>query len=59
MSVKVYVKGKLMGEFEDRPKAVVACFENGLTYDQHSRKRNQILPTVKLVEVKGEDDWHQ
>lgn len=52
MPTKLYVNGKLRGEFKDRASAIVACFENGLTYDQHSRRRNQLLPTVKLEEVK-------
>lgn len=55
MPVKLYVNGKLRGEFESRALCIVACFENHLVYDQHSRKRNQLLPSVNIVEVKDED----
>jgi hypothetical protein len=55
MAVKLYVLGKLRGEFESRSMAIVACFENNLVYDQHSRKRNQLLPSVNIVEDKEDD----
>lgn len=56
MPVKLYYRGVLKGEFESRSRALVACFENSLVYDKHSRKRNQLLPGVKIIEVKTEDD---
>lgn len=50
---KLIVKGKIVDEFPTRALAIVACFQRGLVYDNHSRKRNQILPWVKIV---GEDE---
>jgi hypothetical protein len=58
MAVKLYVLGKLRGEFESRSMAIVACFENNLVYDQHSRKRNQLLPSVNIVEDKEDKDGY-
>lgn len=46
---KLIVKGEVIGEFYTRADAIVECFERGLVYDQHARKRrNNLLPWVKI-----------
>ena len=45
---RLLVRGELQGEFKTRADAIVACFERSLVYDSHSRKRNQLLPWVKI-----------
>jgi len=45
---KLIVRGIQQGEFKTRAEAIVVCFERGLVYDQHSRRRNQLLPWVKI-----------
>lgn len=50
---KLVVRGKVIEEFPTRALAIVACFERGLVHDSHSRKRNQLLPWVK---IEGEDE---
>lgn len=46
---KLIVKGEVIGEYHTRVEALVECFERGLVYDQHARKRrNNLLPWVKI-----------
>lgn len=51
---QLIVRGEVVGEFHTRAEAIVECFERGLVYDQHARKRrNNLLPWVK---IDGTDD---
>lgn len=50
---KLCINGKVIDTFPTRAEALVACFDRKLVYDQHSRKRNRLLPSVKII---GEDD---
>lgn len=45
---KLTYNGELVGEYHTRAECIVVCFENNLVYDSHSRKRNQLLPGVKI-----------
>jgi hypothetical protein len=52
---QLLVRGVCQGEFRTRADAIVACFERRLVYDQHSRKRNQLLPYVEIVGTDEEE----
>lgn len=55
---KLIVKGQVVGEFETRAQALVACFDRKLVYDQHSRShRNQLLPFVKIEGTDEEGEY--
>lgn len=44
--------GRTLFEADTRAECIVAAFRLDCTYDQHSRRRNQFLPGVK---VEGRD----
>lgn len=57
MPQKLIVKGQIVDTFPTRALALVAVFERGLVFDRHSRRRNQLLPWVK-IEGTDEDGDH-
>jgi len=54
---KLIVKGQTVGEFQTRAQAIVECFTRGLVFDNHSRRRNQLLPWVKIEGTDEEGDY--
>lgn len=52
---KLLVRGECIDTFKTRAEALVACFDRKLVYDQHSRKRNRLLPWVKIEGTDEED----
>jgi hypothetical protein len=49
---KLTKNGVTVYEADTRADCIVAAFRLNCVYDQHSRKRNQLLPGVK---VEGQD----
>lgn len=54
---RLIVRGQIIEEFPTRAKAIVACFARGLIFDNHSRRRNQLLPWVKIEGTDEEGDY--
>ncbi len=50
---KLIKDGIVVGEFQTRAEAIVTAFELNLVHDRHSRKRNTLLPNVK---IEGKDE---
>lgn len=46
---KITRNGKIIFEAPTRAECYVAVFSFNLVFDQHSRRRNQLLPGVKIV----------
>jgi len=57
MAQKLVVKGQVVDTFPTRALAIVACFNRNLVFDRHSRRRNQLLPWVKIVGHDEEGDY--
>lgn len=51
------VRGVKVDEFPTRAQAIVACFARNLVFDSHSRRRNQLLPWVKIEGVDEDGDY--
>jgi len=54
---KLVVRGVVVDEFKTRAQAIVAAFDRRLVFDIHSRRRNQLLPWVKIEGTNEDGDY--